>query len=305
MTYRIRVEHVSRYRYAKVVHSSYNETRLTPLTTPWQLVLDSSVTVSPSTHMFGYVDYWGSVVHAFDLQQPHGEMVITARSVVETTMGPGDVFSGARPRPGLEALSASPPDFTWADLDREATLDQYAEYLSPTAQVPHDERLAEVASSLSSRTGRANGIGSGPAAAAERAVAWVGDQLTYVPGTTGVHTSAVEAWDGKEGVCQDFAHLTLAVLRGMGVPARYCSGYVHPHGNAEVGETVKGESHAWIEYWAGAWIPVDPTAGRSIGEHHVLVARGRDYSDVPPVKGIFHGGPTAGLDVTVELTRLA
>ncbi len=310
MTYRIRIEHVSRYRYAHVVHSSYNESRLTPLTTPWQLVLDSRVTVSPPTHLFGYVDYWGSVVHTFDLQQPHSEMVITGRSVVETTMGPGDVSGGARPRPGLEAADSSPLDFTWAALEEAVFCDQYAEYLSPTAQVPQDGRLSEVAASLAARRDGPAGTGSGrmdsgPAAAAERAVAWVGDQLTYVSGTTGVHTSAIEAWEGGEGVCQDFAHLTLAVLRAMGMPARYCSGYVHPHGNAEVGETVKGESHAWIEYWAGAWIPVDPTAGRSIGEHHVLVARGRDYSDVPPGKGIFHGGPTAGLDVTVELTRLA
>ena len=91
----------------------------------------------------------------------------------------------------------------------------------------------------------------------------------------------------------------------MGIPARYCSGYAHPDGEAEVGETVTGQSHAWIEYWAGDWVPVDPTAGQSVGEHHVSGRRGRDYSDVPPVKGVFHGGPTAGLDVSVALTRLA
>lgn len=310
MTYRIRIEHVSRYRYGAPVQSSYNETRLTPLTTPWQLVLDSRVTVQPSTSLYGYVDYWGSVVHAFDLQQPHDELVITGRSVVETSMGPDDVFGGAPPLPGFEGVGSTPSTFSWSELEEAVASDRYSEYLAPTAQVPHDGRLSDVAASLLSGSGGSGpggsgGRGFGPAAAAERAVAWVGDQLRYVSGTTGVHTSAVEAWDGGEGVCQDFAHLTLAVLRTMGIPARYCSGYVHPHGDAEVGQTVHGESHAWIEYWAGAWTPVDPTAGRSIGEHHVLVARGRDYSDVPPVKGIFHGGPTVALDVTVELTRLA
>jgi transglutaminase-like putative cysteine protease len=305
LTYRIRIEHTSRYRYAAPVQSSYNETRLTPLTTPWQLVLDSRVTVQPSTPLHGYVDYWGSVVHAFDLQQPHDELVITGRSVVETSIGPGDVFGGAQPLPGLEATSPIPSNFSWAELEVAVRSDRFSEYLAPTGQVPDDARLIEVAAALLAEAGGPGGRGFGPAAAAERAVAWVGQQLTYVPGTTGVHTSAIQAWDGGEGVCQDFAHLTLAVLRGMGIPARYCSGYVHPHGDAEVGQTVHGESHAWIEYWAGTWTPVDPTAGRSIGEHHVLVARGRDYSDVPPVKGIFHGGPTAGLDVTVELTRLA
>jgi transglutaminase-like putative cysteine protease len=312
VTYRIRVEHVSRYRYARVVHSSYNETRLTPLTTPSQLVLDSRVSVHPSSSLHGYVDYWGSVVHAFDLQQPHEEMVITGRSVVETSLGPSDSAAGRAltgrpapgdlPLPGFEKAGGTAAAIGWAELADEATCDQFAEYLAPTAQVPYDERLAEVAAQLAD-TGGAGG--AGPAEVAERAVQWVRDQLTYVPGTTQVHTSAVEAWQGGEGVCQDFAHLTLAVLRAMGIPARYCSGYVHPHGDAAVGETVRGESHAWIEYWSGAWTPVDPTAGRSIGEHHVLVARGRDYSDVPPVKGIFHGGPTSSLEVTVLLTRLA
>jgi transglutaminase-like putative cysteine protease len=308
VTYRIRVEHMSRYRYARVVQSSYNETRLTPLTTPTQLVLDSRVSVLPSSNLHGYVDYWGSVVQAFDIQVPHEEMVITGRSVVETSLGPSDWAAGREvlakgttidlPLPGLEASDGWDALDTWSQLADPSTGDRFAEYLAPTAQVPLDERLADVASGL-------RGSGRGPSHAAERAVQWVRDQLTYVPGTTGVHTSAVEAWQGGEGVCQDFAHLTLAVLRAMGIPARYCSGYVHPHGDAEVGQTVRGESHAWIEYWAGAWMPVDPTAGRSIGEHHVLVARGRDYSDVPPVTGIFHGGPTSGLEVTVLLTRLA
>lgn len=297
MTYRIRVEHVSRYCYARVVHSSYNESRLTPLTTPWQLVLDSRVSVQPSVPLHGYVDYWGSVVHAFDLQLPHNEMVVTGRSVVETSIGPGETVAAARPLPGFEAVGRDDPEIGWRELADPATRDRFAEYLAPTRQVPFDERISSVAAELATRVG--------PAEAAELAVGWVREGLTYVPGTTGVHTSAVEAWDGGEGVCQDFAHLTLAVLRAMGIPARYCSGYVHPHGNAEVGQTVKGESHAWTEYWAGAWTPVDPTAGQSIGEHHVLVARGRDYSDVPPVKGIFHGGPTSSLEVTVALTRLA
>lgn len=283
MTYRLRVEHVSEYRYARPVQSSYNETRLTPLTTPWQLVLDSRVTVKPTASLHGYVDYWGSVVHAFDLQQPHDNMVVSGRSVVESS---------------LEPVAVTPESFAWCDLQGPATRDLYAEYLSPTLQVPLDERLAAVARELVSG-------GVGPVEAAERAVGWVGDQLTYVPGATGVHTSAIEAWNGGEGVCQDFAHLALAALRSMGIPARYCSGYAHPYGDAEIGQTVTGESHAWIEYWTGEWIPVDPTAGEAVGRHHVLVARGRDYSDVAPVTGIFHGGPTSGLSVTVSLTRLA
>jgi transglutaminase-like putative cysteine protease len=163
--------------------------------------------------------------------------------------------------------------------------------------VPYDARIAEVAEQLKD--------GRSPLDATLEAIGWVRAALTYVPGTTGVHTSAVEAWEGGEGVCQDFAHLTLSVLRAMGLPARYCSGYVHPERDADLGATVEGQSHAWIEAWTGDWRALDPTAGKTTEEHHVLVARGRDYADVAPVKGIFHGGPTASLDVTVSLTRLA
>ena len=284
MTYRLRVEHESRYHYAHTVHSSYNEVRITPLTTPAQLVLDSRVEVEPAATLHGYTDYWGSVVHAFDLQRPHDEMAVIGRSVVET---------------GTADPTASGPGspLGWAALADEQLRDRFAEYLAPTRQVPDDSRLAGPVAEL--------GGGPDPAAAAGDAVDWVRRHLTYVPGATGVHTSAVEAWDLGEGVCQDFAHLTLALLRAMGIPARYCSGYVHPDREPAVGRPVQGESHAWIEYWCGDWWAVDPTAGEPVGDRHVLVARGRDYSDVPPVKGIFHGGPTSHLDVAVTLTRIA
>jgi transglutaminase-like putative cysteine protease len=101
------------------------------------------------------------------------------------------------------------------------------------------------------------------------------------------------------------AHVTVALLRTAGVPARYVSGYLHADPSAEPGEAAAGQSHAWVEYWAGAWLPCDPTSGAPVGERHVVVARGRDYNDVPPLKGIYHGPPDSTLDVSVEVTRLA
>jgi transglutaminase-like putative cysteine protease len=106
-------------------------------------------------------------------------------------------------------------------------------------------------------------------------------------------------------VCQDFVHLTLAVLRAMGIPARYTSGYLHPSPDAGVGDTIAGQSHAWAEAWTGEWHGLDPTNGGPTGERHVTVGRARDYADVSPFKGIFQGGPAEALGVTVELTRLA
>ncbi len=106
------------------------------------------------------------------------------------------------------------------------------------------------------------------------------------------------------GVCQDFAHVALALLRATGIPARYVSGYLHPSATAEIGETVAGESHAWIEAWTGDWQAFDPTSG-AVGDRHVVVGRARDYADLSPLHGIYHGGPAEDLGVAVELTRLA
>jgi transglutaminase-like putative cysteine protease len=281
VAYRLRIEHRTRYRYANPVYSSFNEARITPMTTPNQVVLDSHVDVQPvAAGVQTYVDYWGSVVHAFDLHQPHEALTITGRSVVEAA----DWLPAAVTR-------------TWPELHDDRVRDRWSELLSPTAQVPADDRLTELADQFHQQLT--------PQEAVAAAVSWVGDELSYVSGTTGVHTSAIEAWEGGQGVCQDFAHLTLALLRAMGVPSRYCSGYHHPSPDAPVGSTVDGESHAWVEAWTGDWLGIDPTAGEPTGERHVLVARGRDYSDVTPVKGIFQGGPTEELEASVRLTRLA
>jgi transglutaminase-like putative cysteine protease len=143
-----------------------------------------------------------------------------------------------------------------------------------------------------------------PQHAAREAAAWVHERLDYVPGTTGVQTSAAQALTEGRGVCQDFAHATIAVLRAAGIPARYVSGYLHPTPEAGIGETVTGASHAWVEWWAGDWWEYDPTNDAVPGTAYVVIARGRDYGDVTPVRGIYQGGDGGSADVTVEVTRL-
>ncbi len=144
-----------------------------------------------------------------------------------------------------------------------------------------------------------------PVAAVHAASEWVHEHLTYQPGSTGVHTSALEAWEAGRGVCQDYVHLTLLLLREVGIPARSVSGYLLPKANAEVKQTVTGESHAWVEAWTGGWWGFDPTNLIEIGQRHVWVAGGRDYHDVPPLKGVYSGGTASALDVAVDMTRLA
>ncbi len=131
---------------------------------------------------------------------------------------------------------------------------------------------------------------------------WAHGELEYAPGATHAHTSAVEAWRAGSGVCQDFAHLSLAVLRAMGIPARYVSGYFYPKAVPSVGAKVLGESHAWVEVWTGDWRGYDPTNALPVEERHVVVAHGRDYSDVAPLRGIYSGPSASSTEVTVELT---
>jgi transglutaminase-like putative cysteine protease len=209
--------------------------------------------------------------------------VVTGRSLVETSQ---------------RHDSLRDPGASWESMADDATCDQHDELLTSTRFVPYrDERVLVQAREL-----RAAGT---PHEAAMAASAWVKDTLGYEQGITRVSTSAVEAWDERRGVCQDFAHLTLAMLRAMGIPCRYVSGYLHPQEDALVGTTVAGQSHAWVEWWAGEWVRFDPTNGIPVGQRHVVVGRGRDYGDVSPLKGIYSGGAAGDLEVKVELTRVA
>jgi transglutaminase-like putative cysteine protease len=173
----------------------------------------------------------------------------------------------------------------------------FNEVLDNTVYVPKNRQLAAIAKKLSK--------GLPPQESVVEIANWVNQEMSYVPGTTGVHTSAVEAWSEKKGVCQDYAHLTLLLLRSLGIPSRYVSGYLHPKKDAVIGASVEGQSHAWIEAWTGAWWGYDPTNAIAVNEQHVSVGLGRDYADVPPLKGIFSGGGSTALDVVVEITRLA
>ena len=280
MGWRIRVVHSTGYRYDAPVHQSYNEVRLTPRTDSRQNVIVSRVETTPPTRIYRYTDYWGTAVTAFDLHAPHKELAVVATSVVETADAQTPVKTAS-----------------WEDLATDEVRDRQTEMLEFTAYVGRDKELAKVARVLRKE--------KTPVAAVHAASEWVHEHLTYQPGSTGVHTSALEAWEAGRGVCQDYVHLTLLLLREVGIPARYVSGYLLPKANAEVKQTVTGESHAWVEAWTGGWWGFDPTNLIEIGQRHVWVAGGRDYHDVPPLKGVYSGGTASALDVTVDMTRLA
>jgi transglutaminase-like putative cysteine protease len=276
------VVHTTRVSYSAPVRASFNEARMTPLTIPAQATLESRVTAGPGVPVWTYCDYWGTFVSVFDITEPHTSLVVRAQATVETGQGLAD---------------AAPAGLPWAELRAQTSSGRLLEFLMPT---PLTTVTPDVAATVVDAVRDAD-----PAQAATEIASRVRSQVSYMAGATGVRTNAQEAWDQGQGVCQDMAHLTVALLREAGLPARYVSGYLHADPSAEPGQTAVGESHAWVEYWAGSWLPCDPTSGAPVRERHVVVARGRDYLDIPPLKGIYHGAPTSALDVTVEVTRLA
>lgn len=280
MSWRLRVVHSTGFGYNAPVTSSYNEARLTPRSDARQNVILNRVETVPATRSYRYTDYWGTAVTAFDLHAPHTALEVTGASVVETEAPDEDV----------EVVG-------WDELATDRVRDRFDELLSYTDYVPKHRKLTAQAKKLVKDLE--------PDEAVLAVCRWVHEELDYVPGTTGVHSSAIDAWDERKGVCQDYAHLTLLLLRGVGIPGRYVSGYLHPQRDAEVGATVAGESHAWIEAWTGQWRGYDPTNDVPIGERHVSVGVGRDYADVPPLRGVIAGGGASDLDVVVEITRLA
>lgn len=283
--WRIEVRHTTGYAYPKTVWASYNEARLTPLSTPTQVTIASRVDVRPATRVRRYWDYWGALVHTFDIHVPHDALEVVGTSTVET---------GGR----QAAPTSSADDASWSHLDGPSFLDDHYETLCASTATMPDDRVLDVAREL-------RAAAATPAAGLDLAVAWVRDELDYERGATSATTSAVEALAAGRGVCQDFVHVTIAVLRSMGIPARYVSGYFLPKRDAAVDETVLGESHAWAEAWVGGWRPVDPTNPVDVAHRHVVVARGRDYRDVTPLKGVYSGSSSSTQTVRVEMTRRA
>jgi transglutaminase-like putative cysteine protease len=275
----IEIRHRTHFAYSDAIPTSYNEARVTPAHLPRQRVLTSHVDIRPVTWQSDYVDYWEAHVTAFEVLRPHRSLTVTSTSRVE-------VLPEYQPwqTPG------------WRDLHGPDLTDRLAEYLEVSIVTEPDDELADLAHDTAAR--------HAPGETARRICSHLHDTIRYVPGATTVHTTAAHAWRERSGVCQDFAHLAIGALRSVGIPARYVSGYLHPSRDSEIGRTVQGQSHAWVEWWVGDWLGYDPTNDTVVSDHHVVVARAREYGDVMPVKGIFTGGHS-DLTVTVDVTRVA
>ena len=222
--------------------ASYNEARISPARDATQMVLDHRVDVRPSVPVMHYVDYWGTEVSAFDVHEPHDRLIVAARSLVETV--------------------AAVPDAT--DADWEVLSDENVRDRSTNTSTVAARSARLTVSRGRGRSDRRRA--ARPRETVEAVSAWVRESLTYEPGATDVSTNARSALELGRGVCQDFVHVALALLRAAGIPARYASGYLHPDADAAVDAAVTGQSHAWLEAWTGSWQRIDPTNGSDVGE---------------------------------------
>jgi transglutaminase-like putative cysteine protease len=275
----LRLLHRTTFTYSGNARDSFNEARLRPVDDALQTCRSFALRTKPAVVPRDYLDFYGNVVHYFDISTPHRKLVIEAESEIETAP---NAARPAVPEVPVSALETSP--------DREIV----GEFLNPSHFVPADVTLwHEAKEALAS--GRTTVF-----ADATRLARHVFRTFTYKPNSTGVNTGAVEALKLRAGVCQDFAHVTLGLCRNAGIPARYVSGYFF---NEKRRPDENEASHAWIEVCVPGfgWAGYDPTHDRAPDERYVKVAGGRDYADIRPVSGTYRGAPTRSLKVEVSV----
>ncbi len=280
-TRRLCVRHRTEFRYSAVARDSVNEVRLGPTRHARQDVEYARLDVTPQADVAESSDVWGNRVWWFQVAGPHAQLTVEAETVVATGPAPAD--------PG------SPSRETWLPVGEPAYADRWAEFLVPSSLVTWSDETRAFAVRLG--VPEEDGVGRWATALTSA----VNDALVYGRGATDVTTSVDGVIGAGRGVCQDFAHLYIALCRARGVAARYVSGWLY-----EPSREGPVESHAWAEVQVPGlgWVEQDPTHPGTVGDRHVRIACGRDYADVVPIKGTYVGGVTESMTVAVEIEEL-
>jgi transglutaminase-like putative cysteine protease len=274
--------HRTTFTYVGKATDSFNEVRLKPVDDAAQACRSFDLRVEPATQLRDYVDFYGNTVHYFDVVAPHKTLMIEANSEVETT--PNDL------RPAVPVVAHDAEDASGEqELRSEFLVESHYVPLAVEVWKEAQDALKEGRSDLWSDV--------------RTLCRHVFTQFAYKPRSTGVQTTALDALKLRAGVCQDFAHVALGMLRCSGIPARYVSGYFI---RLDKKPDEEDASHAWIEAFIPGygWAAYDPTHDRRADERYVKMASGRDYGDICPVSGSYRGGKTRSLSVRV-MVRLA
>ncbi|MEA2786105.1 MAG: hypothetical protein QOF71_2209 [Candidatus Eremiobacteraeota bacterium] len=272
------VEHETIYEYPRSVTESYTVVHLQPRTNLRQYCTGYGLDVTPPARVFSYVDRFGNDVQHFAIVPEHTELRIVARSHVVTMPA-----NGNGPTRGVSL----------ADLEADPRLPELAEYRSTTPYVRVDDTVAQLARNIDAPS-------DDLAAFFLAAGSFLHRNFSYRPGVTDVRTTVADVIAARAGVCQDFAHLLIALARSRGIPARYASGYIF---RGVAGTLGADASHAWAEAYLPpfGWVAYDPTNERLVDDGFVLVALGRDYGDVSPTRGLYRGVEAATLSVAVAV----
>ncbi len=278
------IRHVTQYNYDEPVRESVMELWMQPRVAHGQNLINFTLEVDPPAQMFSYVDPWGNTVRHFDVPHPHRQLTITAHSLVETDAPP-------MPPAALDAAE-------WDLLAGAAVQDECWDFLRPHGFAASTPLLLKFCEDKFIPDLRA----LDPLSALRALSGILYNGLDYEHGVTGADSPIDEALEGGKGVCQDFAHIMIAICRGWGIPARYVSGYLassRSHGERSDPQA----THAWVEVFLPSlrWMGFDPTNDILAGERHIPVAIGRDYSDVPPSRGVFKGDAESQLSVGVSV----
>jgi len=283
---RFHLLHATEFIYDGPVYESYNEVRLRPIHDDRQSCLSFRLITTPASRGSSYKDGYGNWIHVTSILPHHRRLRIEAESVVLVHEAPG-------PEPGSMPLSE-------LDAIRADLFEEYFDWLAPSAYVPYLPELAEISQAAEAACdGTVAGF-------AQTASDFIHNSFVYMKGATHVNSSVRDSLTLRAGVCQDFAHLLLGVVRMRGLPARYVSGYIvsgSGMASTKQEEVIGGQaSHAWAEVYlpGSGWIGFDPTLGKPIELRHIRVAYGRDYGDVPPVRGVYKGRAGQSLSVDVR-----
>jgi transglutaminase-like putative cysteine protease len=284
---RYRLVHSTEFIYDGAVSESYNEVRLRPIDDERQSCLSFRLMTNPTSRGAAFRDAYGNWIHQFNILPDHRRLKIEAESVVLSHDVP-ETPAGGMPIAEVDEL-------------RSEMLEEHYDFVAPSGYVPFLPALQEI---LEAAEQRSDGS---VASFAHAASDFIHEHFQYVKGATHVHSSVEDSLALKAGVCQDFAHLLLGVVRMRGLPARYVSGYMVPGSAASDSkqeEVIGGQaSHAWAEVLVPGtgWLAFDPTLGKPVGLRHIRVAYGRDYGDVPPVRGVYKGRAGQHLSVDVRV----
>ncbi|HBY62582.1 MAG TPA: transglutaminase family protein [Solibacterales bacterium] len=277
------IRHVTRFRYSQPISESMMEVRMQPRTEGVQRCLQFNLSVKPKARVMAYRDFLSNTVHHFGVPGAHRDLAVIAEALVEVR--------GEHEPPAALAPSA------WDELDALTRAGDYWETLAPSAFAQPTGLLLGLVREFGAVRR------DDPLSLLNELNARMYDAFDYVPRATKVDSPIDEALRSRHGVCQDFAHIFIALLRHIGIPARYVSGYLY-HRRQDHDRSAEGATHAWVEALLPhlGWVGFDPTNNLIAGQRHIRTAIGRDYADVPPTKGVYKGAAESSLAVVVRVS---